>query len=142
MPTDDSAGAAPREPSPPLRETPGAPLVVHARLICTVAAPSPASIKPYKQAMVVYGYRIERVEEGAAPPSDQIAVAHWAVREEKPVVLNRRVGDSCRMRLDKYADHPEWEGERQIIDERMLEWPLYIEVENAPTNSPGTAEGT
>ena len=134
--------SAPVAPSPPARQR-GASLVVQARLDSTVEAPMPASIRPYKRAMVVYGYAIDRIEEGEAPPGNRVAVAHWAVLEGKPVVLNRKVGESFRMRLERYADHPELDGERQIVDPGMMDLPLYIETGSvadgkgdADTNAP------
>ena len=104
------------------------PVTFHGKLVSIAATPTPASIKPYKHALVVYVYDVERIESGGALPEKRVAVAHWGIRDEKQVDLRRRVGDVYPMRVERYEDHPELEGERQIIESDAIALPLYYDV--------------
>lgn len=103
-------------------------LVVEARIVSTSAIPAPASIAPYRHALVVNGYEIERVIEGDAA-GDILAVAQWAIRDSQVLPgAERSVGTVHRLTIERYEAHPELEGERLIQGRGIPDQPLYVEV--------------
>jgi lysophospholipase L1-like esterase len=115
--------------SPPARPPDEATSVsVRAKLAAMAMTPPPESIKPYKNALVVYVYEVERVEAGLPPAESRIAVAHWGIRDENTVDIGRRIGESYAMTLERFADHPELEGEHQVIEDADVHLPLYYET--------------
>jgi hypothetical protein len=103
-------------------------LVVEARLVAAGDVPAPASIAPYRNALVVNGYEIVRVVEGDAAPGP-LAVAQWAIRDARVLPgAERRVGEVRRLVVERYAAHPELEGERVIQGPGVPDLPLYVEV--------------
>lgn len=113
-------------------QAPAARLVVQGRLAELSATPSPQSIKPYKQALVVYAYDVTKVESGAAP-GPRVLVAHWGIRNSQAVALKRRKGDTVRLELEPYDAHPELEGERLILDLDAGGLPLFYDVGGSAT---------
>jgi hypothetical protein len=106
-------------------------LVVEARIVATSAIPDPASIAPYRHALVVNSYEIQRVIEGDAS-GDRLAVAHWAIRDARVLEgADRAVGSVRQLTVERYDAHPELEGERLIQGRGIPDGPLYVEVGSA-----------
>ncbi|MDP1570910.1 MAG: hypothetical protein Q8L86_13005 [Vicinamibacterales bacterium] len=103
-------------------------LVVEARLVTAGDVPTPESIAPYRNALVVHVYEILNVVEGAHE-GRQIIVAQWAIRDAQvlPTAV-KRPGETVRLTLERYAAHPELEGERVIQAPDVPDLPLYYEV--------------
>ena len=55
-------------------------IVVDGRLVRAYAVPTPNSIAPYRQALALNVYRIERVVEGQFD-ARRVVIGHWAVRD-------------------------------------------------------------
>lgn len=105
-------------------------LVVEARIVAASSIPDPASIAPYRHALVVNGYEIVRVIEGATE-GDVLAVAQWAIRDARVLPgAERPIGTVHRLTIERYAAHPELEGERLIQGRGIPDRPLYVEVES------------
>jgi hypothetical protein len=103
-------------------------LVVDARVVGVGVVPTPESIAPYRNALLVNRYEIVTVVEGA-PADKQLAVAQWAIRDARVLEdARRRVGDVHRLVLERYEAHPELEGERLIQGSEVSDVPLYYEV--------------
>jgi hypothetical protein len=103
-------------------------LVVEARVVGVGVVPTPESIAPYRNALLVNRYEIVKVLEGQ-PAHQQVAVAQWVIRDAR--VLNeasRSVGQVHRLTLERYEAHPELEGERLIQGSDIANLPLYYEV--------------
>jgi hypothetical protein len=85
-------------------------LVVDATLLARSAAPSLEEINPYRAALSVYEYRIDRVLEGL-PPGERVRVAHWSILDGDRLEINRspRVGGSIRLVLEPFADNRQLE---------------------------------
>jgi hypothetical protein len=104
-------------------------LVVEAKLVAASEIPEPASIAPYRNALVVHGYEVVRVIEGDAGVG-RLAVAHWAIRDARVLAgAGRQVGEIRRLVVERYAAHPELEGERVIQGREVPDLPLYVEVD-------------
>ncbi|HAL91772.1 MAG TPA: hypothetical protein DCM68_01950 [Verrucomicrobia bacterium] len=97
------------------------------KLTARVDTPAPESIRPYTSALVVYVYEIEQDEAGPPPAENRIAVAHWGIRDGNTVEVGRTIGESYTMALEHFKDHPELEGEYQVIEDSALNLPLYYE---------------
>jgi hypothetical protein len=104
-------------------------VVVEARLASATAIPTPRSIAPYRNALVVSVYDVVKVIEGdyKAP---RILVAQWAIRDARVIdeARQRTVGTVSRLTLDRYDAHPELEGERVIAASGAPDLPLYYDV--------------
>jgi hypothetical protein len=103
-------------------------VVVEGRLRHAGPVPSPQSILPYRHALVVSEYDIERVVAGTYEPQT-IRVAHWAIRDSKVLGGARPTpGSAVTLSVERYDAHPELEGERLITDLGASDLPLYYEV--------------
>jgi hypothetical protein len=102
------------------------PLVADARLIAVTQTPTPQSIAPYRQALVVYAYEIVKVHQGTDPGS-RILVHHWALRNDRIVAPNTRVGDTVRLAVEPFDAHPELQGERVIKEMEDAGLPMFYE---------------
>ena len=126
------AGSADRARAAPGSGTPGGAgserLVVEARLIDLGAIPLPKAIAPYRHALVVNGYEIVNVLEGAYG-ARKVLVAQWAIRDGRVLAAARKtVGTVYRLTLEPYDAHPELEGERLVMDSDAPGLRLYYEV--------------
>lgn len=100
------------------------PIVVDARLTAVTLPPTLQAIAPYRQALVVYAYEVEKVHSGTAP-SKRILVQHWALRDGRTVVPTTRLGETVRLALNPAESHPELQGERVIKDMTEGALPMY-----------------
>jgi hypothetical protein len=91
---------------PPTAETPLPRIAVLATLTRASTVPTPSSIVPYKDALVLNVYQVERVLEGTLAERE-VLVGHWAVRNGKSVPdAERKVGQRYRMTIEPLASHP------------------------------------
>lgn len=123
-----TAGGPAAAPAAPAAK-PAPRVKVEGRLVEIAPTPSVASIAPYTQALVVYGYEVVKVVEGecAAP---KILVAHWAIRDKKILDLGKKLGGIYPLELELFDGHPELEGERLIMESDEYNLPLYYEIGN------------
>jgi hypothetical protein len=91
------------------------PIVVDAQLTAVTQIPTLQSIAPYRQAMIVYGYKIVKLHQGI-DPGPRILVHHWALRDDRTVAPRTSVGDTVRLALEPLDKHPELQGERVIME--------------------------
>ncbi len=105
------------------------PVVVDARLATAGIIPTPRSIAPYRNALVVSVYDVVKVLEGDYK-SPRILVAQWAIRDARVLdeARQRTAGAAARLTLERYDAHPELEGERVIAGSGMPDLPLYYDV--------------
>jgi hypothetical protein len=103
-------------------------LVVEARLVGVSEVPTPESIAPYRNALVVNRYEIVNLIEGQSADR-QLAVAQWAIRDARVLDESRRsIGQVHRFTVERYEAHPELEGERLIQGSEVSNLPLFYEV--------------
>jgi hypothetical protein len=103
-------------------------LVVDARVVGVSVVPTPESIAPYRNALVVNRYEIVNVLEGQ-PADRALAVAQWAIRDARVLDESRRtMGQVHRLTVERYDAHPELEGERLIQGSEVSTLPLYYEI--------------
>lgn len=87
--------------------------LIEGHLLETTEIPAPDSIGAYSRALVVNTYKVDRVIDGVFE-EDRILVAEWAVLDRK--VVKTYSQESEQLTLEKFSDHPELEGERQMMD--------------------------
>lgn len=115
-------GAASSTPAPADR------VVVEGRLVGVSVVPTPESIAPYRNALVVNRYQIVNVIDGK-PTSGELAVAQWAIRDSRVLDESRRsIGQVQRLTVERFEAHPELEGERLIQGSEVSKLPLYYEI--------------
>jgi hypothetical protein len=103
-------------------------LVVDARLVTAGEVPTPEAIAPYRNALVVHVYDVLGVVEGEHDAA-QVVVAQWAIRDARVLPdAQKRPGETVRLTIERYAAHPELEGERLIQGPGVPDLPLYYEV--------------
>lgn len=90
-------------------------LVLEASLTETTEIPAPDSIGAYSRALVVNVYSIKEVLSGEYQEK-RILVAEWAVMDRKIVKDYDNSPQQETLIVEKFDDHPELEGERQMMD--------------------------
>lgn len=109
---------AQRSPPPPAA-------TADARLAAAPAIPAPAEIAPYRRALAVNRYQLARKVAGAEL-EPEFLVAEWVIMDGAVLPEAARTpGRIYRLRLEKFNDHPELEGERLIMEGDAWELPLY-----------------
>lgn len=90
-------------------------VVVEAKLTGTCAAADPLGIAPYKRCLSTQQYEVQKIIEGKTADK-LINVAQWSVLDGKvvPDYLNYKAGQTYRLVLERWEDHPEQESERMI----------------------------
>lgn len=111
-----------------------------ARLVLTVRPmelsriPLPAAIAPYRRALIVNRYNVDRIAEGQYAEK-QIMVAHWAIRDGRVLpTAARDKTKTYRLILEPFDTHPELEGQRLIMDSDEFRLPLYYEIGGQTTD--------
>ena len=102
---------------------------LQAKLVAKSQIPAPAQMLPYRNALVVNEYQVEKVLEGTYTPKT-IRVAQWGVSDLKPTPLAAlKPGASVKLILETFADHGELASEL-ISDtlEENFELDLYTDV--------------
>ena len=135
---EPAPGPAPRRsarPAGPDASVPGsgdrARVVVELRVRQQVALPTPGSIAPYREGLLALEYDVVRVLEGELG-LPVIAVAHWVIRDARPVAgAERRAGELLRLTLHPYDARPELEGKRLVLETTDLTLPLFYDVDSA-----------
>lgn len=89
-------------------------LVITGKLLETTEIPTPDSIGAYSRALVVNTYSVQSVQDGDYD-GDRILVAEWAVLDRQ-IIKEYDADATERLILEKFSDHPELEGERQMMD--------------------------
>ncbi|MCP3890685.1 MAG: hypothetical protein GY702_17715 [Desulfobulbaceae bacterium] len=77
--------------------------------------PAPDSIGAYRRALVVNSYSVDSVVEGEYK-EDKIMVAEWAVLDRKIIKEYSSSNQVEQLIVQKFDDHPQLEGERQMMD--------------------------
>jgi hypothetical protein len=102
-------------------------LVVNVRLTRAGPVPTPESILPYRNALVVNEYEVMDVTSGTHT-STTIHIAQWVIRDGRMLPGARRLaGVASTMTIDRYDAHPELEGERLISDRETSDLTLYYD---------------
>ncbi len=90
-------------------------LVVKGRLHETTEIPAPEAIGAYRRALVVNSYQVDQVVSGQYA-KERILVAEWAILDREIIKQYRDPNPADQLVVEKFADHPELEGERQMMD--------------------------
>ena len=103
-------------------------LVVNVRVTRPGAIPTPASILPYRNGMVVNEYEIMDVIQGTYKEKE-IRIAQWAIRDSRalPGAL-KNAGAAFTLTVERYDAHSELEGERLLSSSEKSSLPLYYDV--------------
>ncbi len=102
--------------------------VVEARLVTPGGVPDPQAILPYRHALTVNVYEVTRVVEGRYD-GGPLLVAQWVIRDGQVLADARReAGLVARLTVERYAAHPELEGERLVQGPNLPDRPLYYEM--------------
>lgn len=103
------------------RKTPET-IVVDATLEKISITPEPASIAPYQRCLAEYVYKVNKIDKGTIK-DDRIIVTHWVILDSKKNPVADKIGEKCKLYLQRFDDHKELQGERLVsdIDEFGLE---------------------
>jgi len=129
LPPDEGTRDATRPETRPTAKEEGR-LIVEARLIESAPLPTPESILPYRQALLVNEYEVVKVLDGSYQ-GERILAAHWVIRDGD--VLDsaaREEGTVRRMTLEPYDQHDELEGERLVMDSDAFDLRLYYDIDS------------
>jgi len=100
------------------------------KLIEPSSVPSPDSLGAYRRALVVNRYQIIGQSSKGNYKEKEILVAQWAVLDRTllPETKGFTVGATVDMRVEKFDQHPELEGERLMMDMFDPDLELYYQV--------------
>lgn len=102
--------------------------VVRAICVQSSTIPDPRTIVPYRRALVVHHYRIERQVSGRLDVPE-ILVAEWGILDKTVQPrANRRAGETVQLTIEDFQLHPELTSERRIEEVDALELPLYYSI--------------
>jgi hypothetical protein len=90
-------------------------LILKGRLHETTEIPAPEAIGAYRRALVVNSYQVDQVVSGQYS-KERIMVAEWAILDRKIVKQYPDPIAAEQLVVEKFTDHPELEGERQMMD--------------------------
>ncbi len=113
---------------------------VTAKCIERSTIPPPPQILPYRRALALHAFEVQKFAEGAPlklKVGDRILVARWVILDGQvlPESSLPKVGDSAELALELVDEHPELKSERQILDVAELDLPLYYDV-SEPLKTP------
>ena len=120
---------------------------VQAKCIERSTIPPPAQILPYRRALAVHEFEVQKIaadprstkkaEASTLQVNDRILVARWVILDGQvlPEASQPKVGESAELALELVDEHPELKSERQILDVAELDLPLYYDV-SEPVNTP------
>ena len=97
------------------KKTETATLVVEGTLQETTEIPAPDALGAYRRALVVNSYAVQKVVQGDYGQS-RILVAEWAILDGKVIKSYEEPRRPEQLVLEKFSDHPQLEGERQMMD--------------------------
>jgi hypothetical protein len=122
------SSAAPRDASASAGTAAADRAIIEARFVKAAPVPSPASIEPYRHALLVHEYEVSRVVEGTYT-GDRILVAQWVIRDRQVLPdARRQPGSTHRLTVERFDAHPELEGERLISASDTPKLPVYYQV--------------
>jgi len=105
-------------------------LIVKARVIKSLPAPTVEAIAPYQRALVINRYEVEEIMAGEALGQD-ILVAHWAIMDGNVLEdAKRQEGDVLLLHLELFDDRPELEGEKISMEGHDFLLPLYYDTKS------------
>ncbi len=81
----------------------------------TTEIPAPNALGAYRRALVVNSYTVNKVLSGKYSDK-KIVIAEWAVLDRSIVKHYPKIPQIEEITAQKFTDHPELEGERQVID--------------------------
>ncbi len=102
-------------------------LVVEGTLQATTEIPAPNAIGAYRRALVVNTYKVDRVVQGTYGQS-RILVAEWAILDRNIIKSYQSPAQQEQLVLEKFTDHPQLEGERQMMDVFEPELEMYYRL--------------
>jgi len=104
-------------------------IAVQATLVAQSTLPEPAKIAPYRNALVVNEYRVDKVLEGTYAPQT-IRVAQWGLIDLQPTAMaSQKPGASVKLVLERFSDHDELASElRSDTLEENFDLDLHTDV--------------
>lgn len=99
-------------------------------LLETTDIPAPDGIGAYRRALVVNTYSVDRLMKGEYK-EDRLLVAEWAILDRQIVKQYSAAPESELLVLEKFDDHPELEGERQMMDIFEPDLEMYYRLPNS-----------
>ncbi|MBI2440944.1 MAG: hypothetical protein HYV35_06180 [Lentisphaerae bacterium] len=107
---------------------PATRLALMARPVELARIPTLAAIAPYRRALVVNRYDVEKVAQGRYAEA-QVMVAHWAILDGQVLPdATRDKNQTYQLILEPFDEHPELEGERLIMESDEFRLSLYYQV--------------
>ena len=102
--------------------------VIRGTCVQSSSIPDPRTIVPYRRALVVHHYRVDRLLSGTLK-DPEILVAEWGILDKSVIEsANRRRGETTQLTIEDFNAHPELTSERRIEETDALELPLFYAV--------------
>jgi hypothetical protein len=107
-------------------------LIVEGTLQAMTDIPAPDAIGAYRRALVVNTYTVDRVLQGQYGEK-RVLVAEWAILDRKIIKSYQTPAQSEQLVLEKFTDHPQLEGERQLMDVFEPDLDMYYRLPETAT---------
>ncbi|MEX0887256.1 MAG: LamG-like jellyroll fold domain-containing protein [Phycisphaeraceae bacterium] len=101
--------------------------VVEAKRVEVSGVPAPDDIAPYRRGLVTHTYETQTVHEGTFE-HERFQVAHWAIMDGRPLDRDFTVGETVKLTLERFDDHPQLMGERLTSDSDEFDLELFFDV--------------
>ena len=112
-------------------------ITLRGKLLAKTEVPDLKDIAPYRDALVVHEYEVEKILKGTYAPK-KIRVARWGLLDARPsAVAREKPGESVALVVEPLKDHPQLEAAvlQNTLDENF-DLDLYYDVANGPTGEP------
>ena len=104
---------------------------VRAKLLQAAPTPNPRDLRDYSRYVAPYEYLVEQVIKGApaaVSAGKKIVVYHWVILDSRPVAMNRQLGQSYQLAIEKWEDWPHMAQEGRAPGLEELDAPEFIDV--------------
>lgn len=109
------------------REVPSSGIILRGKLLETTEIPAPDAIGAYRRALVVNIYTVDEVVRGQYG-QDRVLVAEWAILDREIIKSYVQPAQPEELVLEKFSEHPQLEGERQMMDVFEPELDMYYRL--------------
>lgn len=91
--------------------------------------PTVEGIAPYRSAMVVYVYEVEKIVEGTLAVGSRVLVKHWAMLDQTNVAgFPRQTGASHELVLESESHYLHLKGERVVDETTAFDLEPWVDV--------------
>ncbi|MEM7009871.1 MAG: hypothetical protein AAF585_00175 [Verrucomicrobiota bacterium] len=105
-----------------------APAIVRAKLVEQTAPPKIDELQSYTRALVANVYEVEEQLSGPSIEAKRIVVLQWAIMDRKLIQTERKIGDTTKLSIAPFLQHPQLMAEFRKQDHAEYEAPAFYDL--------------